>query len=90
MTDCSLEATDTLTPTCWFCLVPLRILSVHALDDHGALLLRVAGVAGELHHGAHAVRRVATTEVAVLDEGLIARPLGESCRAGKRLGSGLI
>lgn len=63
----------------WFCLVPLRVTGVHALDDGGALLQRVARVAAELHCGAHGVPGVTGREVPVLDEGLVAMPLLEGC-----------
>lgn len=60
-------------------LVPLGVVRVHALHANGALLQGVAGVAGELHHGAQRPRGVAARQVAVLDEGLVAVAGGEGC-----------
>lgn len=71
-------------------LVPLGVIGVHALDGDGPLLQGVAGVAGELHHGAHRPSGVAAGQVSVLDEGLVAVANGEGCGAkrGGRLNRG--
>lgn len=65
------------TSTGRFCLIPLWPIGGHTLDGDGALLQRVAGVAGELHHGTHGEGRVTAAEVAVLDEGLVTVLLGK-------------
>lgn len=65
-------------------LVPLGVVGVHALHADGALLQSVAGVAGELHHGAQRPRGVAARQVAVLDEGLVAVTSSEGCGARRR------
>lgn len=62
-------------------LVPLGVVGVHALHADGALLQGVAGVAGELHHGAQRPRGVAAGQVAVLDEGLVAVTGSKGCGA---------
>lgn len=53
-------------------VVPVRIPGADALDDRGALLQRVAGVAGELNHSSNTVERVGGGEVAVLEVRLVA------------------
>ena len=55
-------------------------MGVHALNDDGALLQSVAGVAAELHGGPHRVRGCAAAEVAVFDKGLVAMALLEGCK----------
>lgn len=53
-------------------VIPVRIPRADALDDRGALLQRVAGVAGELNHSSNTVERVGGGEVAVLEVRLVA------------------
>lgn len=53
-------------------VVPVRVPHVDALDDGGALLQGVPGVARELHGGAQVVGGVGGGEVPVLDVGLVA------------------
>lgn len=53
-------------------VIPVRIPRTDALDDRGALLQRVAGVAGELNHSSNTVERVGGGEVAILEVRLIA------------------
>ena len=55
-------------------------MGVHALNDDGALLQSVAGVAAELHGGPHRVRGCTAAEVAVFDKGLVAMALLEGCK----------
>jgi len=53
-------------------VVPVRVPHVDALDDGGALLQGVPGVARELHGGPQVVGGVGGGEVPVLDVGLVA------------------
>lgn len=61
-------------------VIPVRIPRTDALDDRGALLQRVAGVAGELNHSSNTVERVGGGEVAVLEVRLVAVAALESWR----------
>lgn len=53
-------------------VIPVGIPGADALDDRGALLQRVAGVAGELNHSSNTIERVGGGEVAVLEVRLVA------------------
>lgn len=61
-------------------VIPVRIPRADALDDRGALLQGVAGVAGELNHSSDTVERVGGGEVAVLEVRLVAVAALKSCR----------
>lgn len=67
-----------LTPTSWLGLIPLRVLRIHALNHHRALLQRVARVTGEFHHRPDAVGGVGAAEVPVLHKGFVAHAPGKS------------
>lgn len=77
-----------LTPTSWLGLIPLRVLRIHALNHHRALLQRVARVTGEFHHRPDAVGGVGAAEVPVLHKGFIAHAPGKSL--GQNIQKGFI
>lgn len=55
-----------------FCVVPVGVSCVNALDDGRPLLQGVPGVTGELHHRPHTISWVCCAKVSILDVWFVA------------------